>query len=75
MVEANGGDGILVISAISNGFYKGGLAGILKTHNCDLELLAEKLALDPIENFINKSHHFSIYINYFPSGRFLLKIR
>jgi hypothetical protein len=73
MIEADGWDCILVIGAISNGFYKGGLAGILKTHNCDLELLTEKLALDPIENFINKSHHFSIYINYFPSEGFLLK--
>lgn len=75
MVEANGWDCILVIGAISNGFYKRGLAGILKTYNRDLELFAEKLALDPIENFINKSHHFSIYINYFSSGGLLLKIR
>lgn len=57
MVESDGGNGILIVGAVSDGLDECGLACVLQSDDGDFQFLAEELALDPIQNFINKSHH------------------
>ena len=57
MVEANGGDGVLVEGAVGDSFDKGGFACILKSDDGDFEFLIEKPAFDPIDDFIEEANH------------------
>lgn len=57
MIESDGGYGIFIVSAVGDGLDQCGLSCILKPDNCDLKFLGEELTLDPVEYFINESHH------------------
>jgi hypothetical protein len=57
VVESDGGDGIFVEGAVGDGLDEGSFACVLQSDYCDFEFLVEKLALDPIENLIEKSEH------------------
>ena len=59
VIETDGGNGIFVESAVSDGFDEGSFAGVLQSDNCHFEFFVEKFAFDPIENFIEKSEHFT----------------
>ena len=60
VVEADGGDGILVEGTISNGLDKGGFACILKSDDGDFEFLVEEPAFDPIDEFIEEAKHLEL---------------
>ena len=57
VVEANGGNGILIEGAVGDSFNKCGFSCILKSHNSDFEFLIEKPAFDPIDDFIEEANH------------------
>ena len=48
-IEPDGGDTILLKSAISDGFDQGSFACILQPHNGNLEFLVEEPIFDPVQ--------------------------
>lgn len=57
VIKSDGRYGVFIEGAISDGLDERGFACILQSDNGYFEFFAEELALDPVEYFINKSHH------------------
>ena len=61
VVETDGGYGVFVVDAISDGFDESGLACVLKTDDCYLKFFVEEPALDPVDYFIENPSITFIY--------------
>ena len=64
-IEADGGDGIFFKGSISDGFDKGGFAGILQADDGNLELFVEKFGFYPVHKLPKPGKHCYLFDLYF----------
>lgn len=61
-IESNSWYCILLKCAISDCFYQGRLASILKPNYCNFKLFIKEFRFNPIKNFVKEGEHINFYL-------------